>query len=228
MEPAYDLRLLGAFSLMRNRAEVVLYPQAQRVVAFLALRNHALGRSTLAGNLWPTRPRDRANAALRSAIWQIEQRGRCVIQSRGSRIELGVNTRTDVARLNEAMAQCQSGDADDVPDSSAFCADLLPDWDEDWLLFERERLRQRRLHALEHLCQLHTSVGRFGSAIDAGLAAIAAEPLRESAHRALIVAYLAEGNMCEARRQLDDLSHLLHEELGIHPSPDLLRLVGRN
>ena len=227
VEPAYDLRLLGAFSLRRNGVEVSLYPQSQRVVAFLALRDHAVARSTLAGTLWPSRTRDRANAALRSAIWQIERRARGVVETRGTRIELGTHTRTDVAKLNEAIARSDAGGDRDVPASSTFCADLLPDWDEDWLLFERERLRQRRLHALEHLCEVHTSGGRFGNAIDAGLAAIAGEPLRESAHRVLIEAYLAEGNINEARRQLDNLSHLLHVELGIKPSAELSRLVGR-
>jgi DNA-binding SARP family transcriptional activator len=55
---------------------------------------------------------------------------------------------------------------------------------------------------------------------------VAVEPLRESAHRALIGAHLAEGNRVEALRQLARLRHLLREELGVEPSlraVDLLR-----
>ena len=42
-----------------------------------------------------------------------------------------------------------------------------------------------------------------------GLAAVAIDPLRESAQRVLIEAYLAEGNLSEAHRQLDAYGKLL-------------------
>jgi DNA-binding SARP family transcriptional activator len=226
MVTGHDVRLLGTFALAFNGVEIWLPPQAQRVVAFLALRSDAISRTGLAGNLWPSRSRERANAALRSAIWQMERRARGVIQCRGTRIALGPSTRTDLGQLNHAIATLEK-DPGEVPCPSTFCADLLPDWDEDWLIFERERLRQRRLHALELLCETHTSSGRYGEAIEAGLMAIASEPLRESAHRMLIAAYLAEGNVYEARRQLERLAHLLHEELGITPSAELQQLVDR-
>ena len=41
---------------------------------------------------------------------------------------------------------------------------------------ERERFHQLRLHALEALCDRLTTAGRYGEAIDAGLAAVTAEP----------------------------------------------------
>ena len=57
--------------------------------------------------------------------------------------------------------------------------DLLPEWYEDWVLVERERFRQLRLHALEAICERFTEEGKYGLALEAGLAAVAAEPLRE-------------------------------------------------
>ncbi len=60
----------------------------------------------------------------------------------------------------------------------------------------------------------------------AGLAAVSAEPLRESAHRALIAVHLHEANYGEAVRQYERCRTMLREELGISPSPrlrDLLR-----
>ena len=73
-------------------------------------------------------------------------------------------------------------------------ADLLPDWTEDWVLMERESYHQLRLRALEALCRRLTANGRFGQAVQAGLAAVSGEPLRESARQALIEAHLAEHN----------------------------------
>ncbi|MGH8905014.1 MAG: AfsR/SARP family transcriptional regulator [Egibacteraceae bacterium] len=63
-----------------------------------------------------------------------------------------------------------------------------------------------------------TAEGRYSQAIDAGLAAIAGEPLRESAHRALIRAYLAEGNPSEALRQYRIYRRLLHDPTRPPPS----------
>jgi DNA-binding SARP family transcriptional activator len=85
-------------------------------------------------------------------------------------------------------------------------------------MIERERFRQLRLHALEALCEQLTLDGRFGQAVDAGLAAVAAEPLRESAHRVVISAYLAEGNKVEAVRQFKFYQQLARQELDVQPS----------
>ena len=63
---------------------------------------------------------------------------------------------------------------------------MLPACYDDWVLVQRDRFRQLRLHALEALCERLTASGRYGEAIDAGLAAVCAEPLRESSHRVLI------------------------------------------
>jgi DNA-binding SARP family transcriptional activator len=54
---------------------------------------------------------------------------------------------------------------------------------------------------------------------------VAAEPLRESAHRALIGAHLAEGNPGEALRQYQLFRGLLGRELGIEPSPRIRALL---
>ena len=104
--------------------------------------------------------------------------------------------------------------------------DLLPDWYDDWLLVEKERYRQLRLHALEALCRAYTRHGTYGRAIDAGLAAVAGEPLRESAHRCLIETHIAEGNRCEARRQYETYCTLLWEQIGERPSPETAACVG--
>jgi DNA-binding SARP family transcriptional activator len=103
--------------------------------------------------------------------------------------------------------------------------DILPDWYDDWVILERERFRHLRLHALEALCVRCTAERRFELAIESGLAAVAQEPLRESAHRELIKAHLAEGNRAEALRQFQSLRDLLQTDLGVEPSDDLAQLV---
>jgi len=108
---------------------------------------------------------------------------------------------------------------------SYLTVDLLPDWYDDWVLVERERYNQLRLHAIEALCHHLTAAGHHAEAIDAGLAAVRAEPLRESAHQVLIRAHLAEGNRWEAVRQYERCRRLLLDELGVEPSRALQALL---
>jgi DNA-binding SARP family transcriptional activator len=105
--------------------------------------------------------------------------------------------------------------------------ELLPDWYDEWVVVERERYRQVRLHALEALCVELASTGDYADAVEAGLAAVTMEPLRESAHRALMVAHLAEDNAVEALREFRAFSRLLHEELRLDPSPRIRELAQR-
>ena len=104
-------------------------------------------------------------------------------------------------------------------------ASLLPDWYDEWLQHEGEALRQIRLHALETLAGALSAAGRHADAIQAALAAIQLEPLRETAHRTLIETHLAEGNWSEARRQFQRCRRLLGEELGVEPSEAMRQLL---
>jgi DNA-binding SARP family transcriptional activator len=93
------------------------------------------------------------------------------------------------------------------------------------LIIEQERFHQLRLRALECVCERLTACGEYARALEAGLAAVAAEPLRESAHRALIKVHLAEGNRAEGVRQFHFYEKLLHDEIGLAPSPLILELL---
>ena len=199
---------------------------AQRLLAFLCLQERPVLRNHVAGVLWPDKNESRASANLRSALWRLHQPGVTLVRASATHMCLDPAVEVDV---NQAVAQARAlidGIADDLTSTEIVDGgELLPDWYEDWVLVERERFRQLRLHALEALCLSLVDRGRFAMAIDAGLAAVAAEPLRESAHRALIIAHLAEGNPAEAIRQLAALRAVLEDALGIGPSLELVRLV---
>jgi DNA-binding SARP family transcriptional activator len=125
-------------------------------------------------------------------------------------------------RLTDRTRPCRPEDLDPAP----LCGELLPDWsDDDWILLERERFRQLCLHGLEAQCLRLVGLERFAEAVQAGLAAVRGEPLRESAHRALISAHLAEGNHWEALRQYQWYAQLLRDELGIEPSARITWMV---
>ena len=52
-----------------------------------------------------------------------------------------------------------------------------------------------------------------------------AEPLRETAHAALIRVYLAEGNRAEALDAFEDYRAMLRSELGLEPSASMNALI---
>ena len=114
---------------------------------------------------------------------------------------------------------------DDVGVSAVLHEDLLPDWYDDWLVTERERIRQLRLHMFERCaCEL-IDQGRMAEAIQIGLRGIAMDPLRESAHRVVVIAHLAEGNVGEALSQYRRFAEVLDRELGLTPSERIDGLV---
>jgi SARP family transcriptional regulator, regulator of embCAB operon len=93
------------------------------------------------------------------------------------------------------------------------------------VVIEAEDWRQLRVHALEALAGKLTIRGRWGEAAGAAGAAVRAEPLRESAHAALIQVHLAEGNQSQALRQFARYRSSLQAELGLEPTPRLRQLI---
>ncbi|GAA2015096.1 hypothetical protein GCM10009839_07800 [Catenulispora yoronensis] len=103
--------------------------------------------------------------------------------------------------------------------------ELLPGWYEDWVLLERERLRQRFLHSIEDVARRELRAGNFATALEAVLLALRSEPLRESPHRLMLEIHLAEGNYSEAVHTYHAYRILLCRELGVSPSPGMRRLL---
>jgi DNA-binding SARP family transcriptional activator len=135
----------------------------------------------------------------------------------------------DVAALVDAVGRLGGTDPMTETDIQIFLSrpgELLPGWDDDWLLLERERLLQLRLHGLEAAARRLRTLRRFHLAVDAALLAVRIEPLRESAHRILAELHLDEGNARAARRCYEGFAALLHAEVGIAPSAAFRALVG--
>lgn len=223
------LGLLGGFQLSIE-AEVIPLPlNAQRLVGFVAVHDQPLMRSFVGGSLWGEVTEHRAGGSLRSALWRLRSTPYPLVALSSDHIGLSPGVAVDL-REGEALAHKvldPSQDLDDVAEvnEEVLSADLLPDWTEDWVLMERESYHQLRLRALEALCHRLGAKGRFGQAVQAGVAAVSGEPLRESARQALIQAHLGEHNLAAALREYESFRQLLQEELGLTPSAELEALV---
>jgi DNA-binding SARP family transcriptional activator len=220
-----ELSLLGAFALHRLGQQVRVDASGQRLLALLALEARPVSRRIVAGTLWPEKPEDRAAGNLRTVIWRLPAG---LVAATATHLTLAANVHCDVVELvthARRLTDPSNGVGPAELDHALYDADLLPAWSEDWVAIERERIRQLRIHALDALSARLTAAGRYSDAIAAGLTSVAAEPLRESAHREVITAHLAEGNYGEAIKHYDRFRELLADELGLEPSPKLTELI---
>jgi DNA-binding SARP family transcriptional activator len=232
LESRPRVRLLGGFAIRDGRSCGEPFADhlplgVQRLVAHLCLVGRQ-ARTAVAGRLWPDVPEEKAHASLRSALWRLRRAVPELVDATGDALGLAAGVRVDVRDLHtwaDRVEHPRAGtDRLMLPDM-ALLADLLPGWYDDWVLLERDRLQQLRLHALETLAARLGVAGRHGDALQVAHLAIRSEPLRESAHRTVVRVHLAEGNMVEALRAYGLFRDLLHDELGVPPTEQMTRLV---
>lgn len=228
------LSLLGVFRLEVEGAVVRLPTGAQRLLAILCLKQ-CMSRRQLAGNLWPESSTKQALTNLRQVCWRLQDatRGAAIVVDTGALLELSPAVRSDVRWLSQALSlPCELSGEDatlarfslqDLTRTDA--AQLLVDWDEEWLDDERERFRQIRLHVLERWALHLAEQGDHGLALEAGLAALHTDPLRETAHRTVIRIHLLEGNVGEAKRAYARCRSILRAEIGVEPATETTALV---
>ncbi len=238
--PVPRLRLLGGFACESGGALVGLPHGARRLVAFLALRGPA-PRPLVAGSLWPDVPDQHAMASLRTGVWRVHRCLPELLVSDDQCLAVSPDLVVDSHELEDRAVRLMRRGSHpaleplDARETSwvraatetLWAHELLPGWYEDWVVVERERLGQLRLHALEAGARLLTGLDELDLALRLALEAVRAEPLRESAQAALITVYLAEGNVADAVHQYTSFRTLLERELGVLPSPRLAMLLPR-
>lgn len=220
-----EVRLLSGFEVRVDGVWIEVQPAGQRLLAFVALNPRGVHRDFAAFQLWPDVDEARAKANLRSALWRLRKETGAMMRATKTSLRIDEDVWLDVRDGLDELGDMDDAALDPAP-FGALLGDLLPDWYDDWLVVERERLRQDVLRALERRSSRALLSGDTASAIQTGLAAVAIDPLRESAHRLVIEAHLAEGNRAEAIREYDRFSTVLDREFGVAPSPAMGALVG--
>lgn len=243
MTTAVRLHLLDGVRLVVRERDVRVPESGMRTLVFLALRRVAVSRKEAAGELWPDVGEPRAAGNLRSALWRLRGAEAGLVDAGPDDLRLAPHVQVDVDQFDRWAKRLIGGTFHpgdlDAGRSYQGALDLLPGWYENWAIAERERLRHRLLHALDQLSGVLSARGRHAAAVDAAITAVCADPLRESAQRALVAAHLAEGNLAEARRTERLYRDLLRRELGIGwtidrpvpahacPGPGSVRNLGR-
>ncbi|GAB2603541.1 hypothetical protein GCM10027269_69260 [Kribbella endophytica] len=201
---------------------------SQRLLALVCLHRRRMDRRTIARTLWPDLSDRLASSRLRTALWRLRSSGLGLLTANRSAVVLDPSIRVDVQVACAWAGRLIDGSAttEDLrwwhADREVF--ELLPGWQDEWVVFDRERVRQRMLHGLEALSTRLIEEDRAPEAVEPALAAVRVEPLRESAQRTLAQVHLHEGNIVEARRAYDRYRRLLHHEIGLEPRFSLTQL----
>lgn len=95
---------------------------------------------------------------------------------------------------------------------------------EDWLMAERERLRELALETMARLLAQQRRAGATSQALRTALRLSALDPLQESVHRTLMRLYSELGRRGAALQQYQVCVETLQAELGIDPEEETRQL----
>lgn len=205
--------------------------QGRQLFAFLVLNRYRTApRSEIIEALWSGRGPDAADAALsvllsrlRKVLGPVRLDGRRTV-----RLILG-DAWVDIEVANESIHRAESAVAGEewarawvAAQAAMFTArrGFLAGEEGEWIDDVRRRLDVMHLRALEAYGAACLGLGgtELAAAREAGRALVRIAPFRESGHRLLMRALVAEGNTAEAFRIFESLRLTLVEELGISPS----------
>jgi DNA-binding SARP family transcriptional activator len=184
-----------------------------------------LPRSKAAGLLWRDVTEARALANLRTVLWRARQDCPGLVLEDGENLRVS-DVQVDLPEVRAWAWRALRAEDPWMPLPQGAALELLPSWEDDWLIEVREELRLLQLYAFETCAQRLLLGGRCGEAAGLALNALNLDPLRESANRILIEIHLRDGNRLDALRQFRKYERLLRQELDIEPGPALTALVG--
>ena len=204
--------------------------KGQALLAYLAATRQPHSRSALAGLLWSDSPEEVARTNLRATLSQLRKVVGDIVLGTRRTVELNPDSHIwlDIALLEHAAS---SGN-DLATAANLYRGDFLDDFYvpeaelfEEWLLVERERLRQLALSVLGQLADIALEQGDYATGIRAARQLLSIEPWHEAGHRQLITLLAADGQVSTALAQFESCKRMLAEELGIEPSTETATLV---
>ncbi len=244
MGAIWRLEMLGTFQVRRAESTVTRF-RTRRVAVLLAYlglfpnRHHF--RDEIGEMLWPDSELSVSRRNLRQALLSLRHAlepppmpSGSVVQVMQSHLQLHPQSVvTDVAEferlLGRAKAEIEPRDRVALYQQavSLYKGELLPGFDEVWVLNERLRMEDLYLYALGQLIKESEALGLVEESIPYLRLAIAKEPLNEVWHTSLMWQYLKLGRAQNALTQYEELSRLLQIELNCEPDEDARKLAAK-
>lgn len=236
MVPTLRISLLGDFLLLADDMPVtsVAVPRMRSLLVYLLLHRQApQDRSHLAFLLWPDSSEAQAHTNLRKLLHQLRQAfpqsehflfaDKQTLQWRAATGSFTL----DVEELEQACAQAAQAERAGKTARQrealelalqAYRGDLLPGCYDEWLLLERERLRQVFLAAAQDLSALLEQEREYKAALSCTHQFLRHDPLHEATYRQLMRLHTLLGDRAAALRAYHTCARLLERELGAEPS----------
>jgi TolB-like protein len=230
------LTLFGGFELRLASGQVVDLPgqKDRALLAVLALPPGAThSRDKLAGLLWSDRGDPQARDSLKHSLTRLRQgfpseTSQPIIADRNSVSLDSRGVTIDVATFEQLLREGTPAGLEQA--AALYRGDLLdgigirdPAF-EDWLLVERQRLRQLAEDALNRLMAQSMAAGAKERTADVARRLLALDPLREVACRALMQIHAEQAQTAQALKLYEALRDRLHRELGVNPEPETVQL----
>jgi DNA-binding SARP family transcriptional activator/tetratricopeptide (TPR) repeat protein len=229
------LGLLGGFRLLRANVEVSLpHKSARALLAFLVLNPGRTTRSQLVARLWADVSELTARRRLSQALWRLFQalpELETVLCSDAESLWLSSakTLEVDVMRF-ETRLQTAGGLLSDRELEAhqsgllSYLGELLPDWNDDWILEHRERFKGLCITGLARVTAALEWREQPDAALEMARLWAAADPFDEASHRAIMRFEAALGRTTRALEQFEALRELFEHELGVLPQPETQQL----
>jgi DNA-binding SARP family transcriptional activator len=240
------IRLLGNFSVECNQRPLpgLESGKVQELFGYLLLhRSQAHSREVLASLLWGDASSAQARKYLRQTLWQLQG----VLQAHVPhgeppvlladpdqvRLNSEASLWLDVAAFEGACAaaraspgaQLTPSDAQDLEAALAlYRGDLLDGRYADWCLFERERLQNLYLGALDRMMIYCETSRNYEEGVRYGGDILQYDRACERTHRRLMRLLFLAGDRTAALRQYARCVAALEEELGVEPAGITVKL----
>ncbi len=223
-----NLVLLGGFQGRLGGAAPLTLPtrKSQALLAFLALplgRSHP--REKLASLLWGGMREPQARRGLRQSLFTLRKAvgvEQPALLIDGQTVALNPTTvDVDVAEFERQVAEGTPAALERA--AALYHGELLEGLAlqeapfEEWLLAERERLRELALEALAKLLHHQRTTGATEAALQTALRLLALDPLQEPVHRAVMRLHVQLGRRAAALRQYQICIGVLQRELSVEP-----------
>lgn len=227
-----QIRLLGGVEARLASGRVVTPPgrKAQALLAYLALKaGQPQAREALAGLLWAETAASRARHSLRQALvalrLDLPRTEAPLLVEEGATVTLNPDAiAVDVGAFERAVGEGTPAALERA--AELYGGDLLAGLREqsgpfeEWLLEERERLRELALEALARLLAHQVDAGAAPGALQTAGRLLGLDPLAEPVHRTLMRLYADQGRRGAALRQYQVCIDVLKRELSVGPEEE--------
>src|SRR5712692_5167905 len=234
--PTLHIRLLGEFSLLYIDQQVTSLntTRLRSLLAYLVLhRDVPQQRQHLAFLFWPDATEAQARNNLRQLLHQLRQALPAVEQFLSADTHMlhwhpVMPFHLDVAEIEQALTLADAATRRNNPlalqaaleqADSLYRGDLLPGCYDEWILPERDRLRQRHRQALEQLLRIFEGQGDTVTAIRYAQRLIGLDPLSEDLYRRLMLLFALNNDRASALHVYHTCVTTLQRELGVDPDP---------